>query len=58
MLNETIEDFPEVEGILNQLAGKITDAEMREMNYAVNVDGKSASEVAQQFLMNQGLLEK
>ncbi|MGB7366626.1 ABC transporter permease/substrate-binding protein [Carnobacterium jeotgali] len=58
MLNETIENFPEVEGILNQLAGKITDAEMREMNYAVNVDGKSASEVAQQFLMDQGLLEK
>ncbi|WP_407391155.1 ABC transporter permease/substrate-binding protein [Carnobacterium jeotgali] len=58
MLNETIENFPEVEGILNQLAGKITDAEMREMNYAVNVDGKSASEVAQQFLIDQGLLEK
>ncbi|MGY0400581.1 ABC transporter permease/substrate-binding protein [Carnobacterium jeotgali] len=58
MLDETIENFPEVEDILNQLAGKITDAEMREMNYAVNVDGKSASEVAQQFLMDQGLLEK
>lgn len=56
MLNETIEDFPEVENSLNQLSGKITDAEMREMNFAVNVTGKSASEVAQQFLTENGLL--
>lgn len=56
MLNETMEDFPELEGILNQLSGKITDAEMREMNYAVNVTGTSASEVAQQFLIGKGLL--
>lgn len=56
MLNETLEDFPEVENSLNQLSSKITDAEMREMNYAVNVTGKSASEVAQQFLTENGLL--
>jgi osmoprotectant transport system permease protein len=58
MLTETLADFPELDGILNQLSGEITDAEMREMNYAVNVEGKSTSEVAQQFLTEQGLIEE
>src|SRR5690606_22462987 len=42
MLRETAEKYPEVVEALNKLAGKITDAEMREMNYLVNVEGKSA----------------
>jgi len=58
MLTETLADFPELDDILNQLSGEITDAEMREMNYAVNVEGKSTSEVAQQFLTEQGLIEE
>ncbi|PGY07353.1 hypothetical protein COE25_24255 [Bacillus sp. AFS031507] len=43
---------------LNQLSGKITDDQMREMNYQVNVNGNSALEVATQFLQIEGLLEK
>jgi len=58
LLDETLEDFPELESILNQLSGEITDAEMRDMNYAVNVTGTSASEVAQQFLVEKGLIEE
>ncbi|GGA90227.1 osmoprotectant update ABC transporter permease/substrate-binding subunit OpuFB [Ornithinibacillus halotolerans] len=54
---ETLESFPELEDILNQLAGKITDDEMREMNYQVAVEGKSASEVAREFLEDEGLIE-
>ncbi len=30
---------------LNQLAGKISDDDMREMNYQVNVEGESPREV-------------
>ncbi|MRU10371.1 glycine betaine ABC transporter substrate-binding protein, partial [Bacillus anthracis] len=37
-------------------AGKITDEEMRKMNYEVNVNGKNSEEVAKQFLQKENLL--
>ncbi|MGR5905075.1 glycine betaine ABC transporter substrate-binding protein [Bacillus paranthracis] len=39
--------------VLNKLSGKITDEEMRKMNYEVNVNGKSSEEVAKQFLQKR-----
>lgn len=54
---DTLEQYPELEGILNKLAGVVTDDEMREMNYKVNVEGASAEEVARQFLASKGLLQ-
>lgn len=56
MRESTLNEFPELEGILNQLAGIITEEEMSQMNYDVNVNGKSANEVARGFLEAQGLL--
>ncbi|PLR97562.1 osmoprotectant update ABC transporter permease/substrate-binding subunit OpuFB [Bacillus sp. T33-2] len=53
---ETAERYPEMVEALNQLAGKITDDEMREMNYSVNAEGKSAAEVAKEYLEKEGLL--
>lgn len=35
---------------------KLTDEEMRKMNYEVNVNGKSSEEVAKQFLQKENLL--
>lgn len=52
---ETIKKHPEIEDALNKLAGKITDDEMREMNYQVNVEEKKPVEVAKEFLRNAGL---
>ena len=57
MLEKTLEKYPEISKPLNKLAGKITDDEMRKMNYEVNVGGKSAKEVAQKYLQNEGLLK-
>ncbi|MFF3023991.1 ABC transporter permease/substrate-binding protein [Gottfriedia sp. NPDC057948] len=54
---ETLKKYPEVEIILNKLKNKITDDEMREMNYKVNVGGKSAKSVAKEFLKEEGLLK-
>lgn len=54
---ETVEKYPEIVEALNKLAGKITDDEMRAMNYAVNVEGKSAQEVAETFLKENQILE-
>ncbi|SER32652.1 osmoprotectant transport system permease protein [Gracilibacillus ureilyticus] len=54
---ETLKEFPELEEVLNQLAGKISDDQMREMNYKVAEEGYSANEVAQEYLKGEGLLE-
>ncbi|MNK60855.1 Choline transport system permease protein OpuBB [compost metagenome] len=53
---ETAAKYPELVQTLNKLAGLITDSEMREMNYNVNVKGASAEETARQFLQKEGLL--
>ncbi|QHS21868.1 ABC transporter permease/substrate-binding protein [Virgibacillus sp. MSP4-1] len=55
---ETISKYPEIKTALNQLGGVITDDQMREMNYRVNVEGVSAEEVARKFLEDEGLLGK
>lgn len=54
---ETLEEHPELEKVLNKLAGKITDAEMRKMNYEVNVEGKAAEKVAKEYLQKENLLK-
>ncbi|MGA8943255.1 MAG: ABC transporter permease/substrate-binding protein [Thermoactinomyces sp.] len=53
---ETLERYPELREILNKLAGKITDDEMRKMNYEVAVEKKKASHVAKEFLESKNLL--
>ncbi|TYR81267.1 ABC transporter permease/substrate-binding protein [Priestia megaterium] len=55
---ETLKEYPELKGILNKLAGKITDEEMRDMNYQVNSEGKTPEEVAHKFLVDKGLIKK
>ncbi len=55
---ETLNKYPKIKTALNKLAGKITDDQMRSMNYQVNVQGKTAAEVAKNYLTSQGLLKK
>jgi osmoprotectant transport system permease protein len=57
MRAETAKKYPEIVEALNKLAGKITDDEMRKMNYQVNVEGESAEETARAYLNEAGLLE-
>lgn len=49
-------DHPELKEILNALGGKITEDEMRTMNYDVRVNGKSAQDVAKHYLQSRGLI--
>ncbi|PCR99861.1 ABC transporter permease/substrate-binding protein [Lactococcus fujiensis] len=51
-----LKKYPELKTILNKLAGKITDQEMVEMNYEVNVEQKNAADVAHEFLVKNNLL--
>ena len=57
MRKDTLEKYPELEEILNKLAGQISAEEMSRMNYQVNVDKRSASEVAHEYLVNKGLIK-
>ncbi|WP_029743425.1 ABC transporter permease/substrate-binding protein [Streptococcus suis] len=52
---ETLEKYPELEQVLGVLAGKISTEEMTQMNYAVDVGGKSAEQVAREYLEREGL---
>lgn len=56
MSNDLLQKYPQLEGILNTLAGKITDQEMISMNYAVNVEQKDPAAVAHDFLSKHNLL--
>lgn len=51
----TLEEFPELEEILNKLAGKIDDSTIVALNYQIDYEGKSPSQVAKNFLQSQGL---
>ncbi|MGQ7344975.1 ABC transporter permease/substrate-binding protein [Streptococcus suis] len=54
---ETLEKYPELEQVLGVLAGNISTEEMTQMNYAVDVEGKSAEQVAREYLEQEGLLK-
>lgn len=47
---EILKKYPEVEGILSDLAGQISTEKMQELNYEVEIQNKSPAEVAKAFL--------
>lgn len=57
MKEALLKKHPELEGILNKLAGKITESQMSKMNYQVGVEGKPAAQVARDFLVKEGLIK-
>ncbi len=52
---DTLAHFPGLQGALAELAGKISDEEMRKMNYAVVAEQRDISEVAREFLRSKSL---
>jgi osmoprotectant transport system substrate-binding protein len=46
----TLERHPEIRSALRELAGKISDEEMRRLNYAVDGQHGDAKEVVREFL--------
>ena len=55
--NEVLEKHPELKDIFNKLSGTITDADMAQMNYEVESEGKEPRNVAEKFLGKAGLLK-
>lgn len=54
---ETIREHPEVAQALNELAGKISDADMQRMNYAVDGQHLDVHDVVHEFLAARRLLQ-
>ena len=52
---EVLKKYPELENVLNQLAGHINDSIMTELNYRVDYLKQSPEKVARDFLMEQSL---
>ena len=55
---EVLEKNPELKDVFHKLEGQISDEDMRGLNYAVDVEGRDAHEVAHEFLVRKGLLPK
>jgi len=52
---QTLAAHPEVQTALEELAGKISDQEMRQMNYAVDGQKRDVKEVVREFLRSKRL---
>ena len=52
---DTLARFPEMRSAIEELGGKISDAEMRKMNYAVDGEHRDIAEVARDFLHSKAL---
>ncbi len=54
---DTLKKYPEIETALNLLAGKLTDSEMARLNAQVDLDKRSAKDVANTWLKEQGIVK-
>jgi len=54
----TLQKHPELRQVFQQLSGKISEPEMRRLNFQVEGEGKDVKQVAQQFLKSKGLVKK
>lgn len=55
--NDTLEKYPELEEVLNSLAGLLTDEEMAKLNAQVDIEGKDSRQVAKDWLIEKGLID-
>lgn len=52
---DILKQFPQLEGVLNMLAGRISDSVMTDLNYRVDYLHQSPEKVAREFLMRNKL---
>jgi len=56
--NETLNQYPEIEEILNNIAGEISDETMQKLNYEVDENGRKAYNVAWGFLVSRSFIKE
>jgi len=52
---QTLGEHPEIRPALDELAGTISDSEMRQLNYAVDGQKQDVKQVVREFLLRKGL---
>lgn len=55
--NEVIEEYPEIDDILQSLVGQIDTEAMTDLIYEVDIEQRGVEEVATEFLQENGMLE-
>ncbi|WP_195267047.1 glycine betaine ABC transporter substrate-binding protein [Eubacterium sp. 1001713B170207_170306_E7] len=55
---DTLEKYPELEGVLKKMDGIITNEEMSKMNYDLEVNNRDEHDVAMDFLKSKGLVNE
>ena len=55
--NKILAKHPELKALINQLAGKITDEKMIDLNYKVDKLGEEPAKVAEDFLRENKLIK-
>ncbi|GAK04944.1 osmotically activated L-carnitine/choline ABC transporter, substrate-binding protein OpuCC [Geomicrobium sp. JCM 19037] len=55
--NETLEEYPELEEVLNTLTGMFDEQAITELSYEVDINNRSERDVAREYLEEQGLLD-
>jgi glycine betaine/choline ABC-type transport system substrate-binding protein len=53
---EVLDKYPELKDVIELLTGQISNDEMIDMNYQVEIEKKDPKEVAKEFLIKKGLL--
>lgn len=54
--DSTLKAHPELKGILNKLAGTLTDSQMQQLNEKVDVQKETPAQVAKDWLTSKGLI--
>lgn len=57
LFDEVKDTAPDLESVLNELAGRFTESEMAQLSYEVDVNKREPAEVAREWLVAQGLLQ-
>lgn len=55
---DVLQKYPGLEAALEKMNGILNDSEMSDLNYQVDIKGRPEREVAEEFLLNKGLLQK
>lgn len=55
--DETLQAHPELEKVLEKMGGILTNTEMADLNYQVEIAGQSERDVAANFLRKKGVIE-
>lgn len=54
---DTLEKYPELADLINKLGGKLSDEDMQELNYLVDVEEQAVDKVAKDYLTKQGFIK-